>query len=77
MSKYIKGKYKSKGYPSEYMKLRVLCSELHSLKELEYQDLELNHTQLEVINNKVNKLTQEIHSWWENKLDNMEHVPYD
>lgn len=77
MSKYIQGKYKSEGYPSNYNEMRVLCSKLACLKDLEYQDIELTHTELEIIDNKVNELTKEIHTWWENKLDNMEHVPYD
>lgn len=77
MSKYIQGKYKSKGSPSEYNKMRVLCSRLSYLKELEYQEIEITHTELELIDNKVSELTKEIHTWWENKLDNMEHVIYD
>ena len=64
MSKYIQGKYKSRGSASQYGNLINLVDRLSHIKELEYQDIELTHTELEIIDNKVNELTEEIHTWW-------------
>ena len=77
MSKYVQGEYLSKCSPSQYGKLIDLVGSLTYLKELEYRDVVLSSEDLELLDNKVNKLIQEIHSWWENKLDNMDHVHRD
>lgn len=74
-NKYLQGTYLSEGSPSTYNKMRCLVSQLAALKELEGQNEEFTHTELEFIHNKVNNLTNDIHSWWENKLDNMIHKP--